>query len=470
MAYDGAPWRMGAGQLAAAVRARAISAREVVEAHLARIAEVNPRVNAVTVTLADDAIAAADAADRALAAGGDAGPLLGVPMTVKENIDVAGSATTNGLVVLKDAVPATDAPHIAKLKGAGAIVIGRTNMPDVGLRFHTDNALRGATLNPWDAARTPGGSSGGDAAALACGMSALGMGNDYGGSLRWPAQACGVMSLRPTLGRVPRFAAIPPEDGTMTAQLFSVHGPMARRADDLATAFAIMTAADARDPWWTPAQLEGPPLDAPVRVAVCADPAGEGVDPDVAAGVRRAAGALADAGYAVEEVDFPMVAEARDLYSTLVVTELRAVTYPLLEPLASDGAKAFLQLAFETVPALDLAGYVQAWETRNSIARAWSVFAERYPLALGPVGTQQPFPAGFDIAGRAEFGAGMKLLRLTVTVNLLGLPSVAMPAGLAGGLPQGVQIIGRRYREDTCLAAARAIEERLPPVAPIDPR
>lgn len=470
MARDEAPWRMSAGQLAAAVRAKAISAREVIESHLARIAEVNPSVNAITVPLADDALAAADAADRALAAGDEVGPLHGVPMTVKENIDVAGSATTNGLVLLKDAVAPADAPHIARLKAAGAIVIGRTNMPDVGLRFHTDNALRGATRNPWDAARTPGGSSGGDAAALACGMTALGMGNDYGGSLRWPAHACGVTSLRPTLGRVPRFAAVPPEDGTMTSQLFSVHGPMARRVDDLQAAFAIMAVGDPRDPWWTPAPAEGPPLGAPIRVAVCVDPAAEGVDAEVAAGVRRAADALADAGYAVEEIDAPMVAAARDLYSAMVVTELQAVTYQLLEPLASDGAKAFLQLAFQTVPALDLAGYVQAWEQRNGIARAWSVFMDRYPLVLGPVGTQQPFAVGFDIAGRDEFGAVMRLLRLTVTVNLLGLPSVAVPAGMAAGLPQGVQIIGRRYREDACLAAARAVEERLGVLTPIDPR
>lgn len=461
---------MSAGQIAAAVRARAISARAVVEAHLARIAEVNPRVNAITVTVADDALAAADAADRAIAAGERTGPLHGVPMTVKENIDVAGTATTNGLVILKDAVAAADAPHIARLKEAGAIVIGRTNMPDVGLRFHTENGLHGATLNPWDATRTPGGSSGGDAAALATGMTPLGMGNDYGGSLRWPAHACGVTSLRPTLGRVPRYASLPPEDGTMTAQLFSVNGPMARRVEDLSTAFAIMTAPDARDPWWTPAPLEGPPLGAPIRVAVTPDPAGEGVDADVAAGVRRAADALANAGYAVEEVDAPSIAAARNLYSQMVVTELRAVSYALIEPVASAGARAFLQLAFGSVAALDLAGYVQAWETRNSIAREWSLFMERYPLVLGPVGTQQPFVAGFDIAGAEEFGAVMRLLRLTVTVNLLGLPSVAVPAGLAAGLPQGVQIIGQRYREDACLAAARAVEDAIGVVTPIDPR
>src|SRR5215471_9540710 len=190
-------WRMGAWELAERVRSREVSRREVVEAHLRRIEDVNPRVNAISVVLADEALAAAEDADR-----GD-GPLAGVPVTIKENIDVAGSATTFGIVPLREALAREDAPHIAELRAAGAIPIGRTNMPELGMRWHTASALHGLTRNPWSAGHTAGASSGGDAVAVATGMTPLGMGNDGAGSLRWPAQCCGVAALRPSLGRVP---------------------------------------------------------------------------------------------------------------------------------------------------------------------------------------------------------------------------------------------------------------------------
>ena len=461
-------WRMGASELAQAIRTKKASSREAVDAHLARIEAVNPSVNAVTVVLADSARAAADAADRAVAAGQDLGPLHGVPMTIKENIDLVGSATTQGLVAMKDALPAIDAPHIKQMKAAGAIPIGRTNMPDVGLRYHTDNALRGPTKNPWDAGRTAGGSSGGEAAALATGMSPLGMGNDYGGSLRWPAQCCGVASLRTTLGRVPRASALPPEDAAITSQLFSVNGPMARHVRDLRLALSCMSGGDARDPWWTPAPLTGP--EVPRRVAVTVDPAGEGVDPDIAAGIRSAAAALRDAGYTVEEVEPPMVSQGRDLFARLITAELRLTLYPLLKGVASADALRFLELSFEVVPQLDYAGYVSAFASRSAVARAWRIFHAQYPLVLGPVVTMQPFPVGFDVAGPDQFSAVMTAFRLTGLVNLLGLPAAVVPVGVANGLAQGAQIIGDRYREDLCLAAAEAIEDRLGVVTPIDPR
>ncbi len=463
-------WRLGASDLAEAIRTKKVSSREAVEAHLARIDAVNPAVNAVTVVLAESARAAAVAADRAVASGAELGPLHGVPMTVKENIDVAGSATTNGLVVAKDAVPALDAPHIRQLKAAGAIPMARTNMPDVGLRYHTDNALRGATKNPWDGDRTPGGSSGGDAAALATGMTPLGMGNDYGGSLRWPAQCCGVTSLRTTFGRVPRASALPPGDAAMTSQLFSVNGPMARHVRDLRRALACMSGPDPRDAWWVPAPLAGREVPRPLRVAVTVDPGGEGVDADVAASVRKAADALRDAGYAVEEVEPPSVSQARDLFGRLLTSELRVGLYPLIKPFASPGAVQFLDLSLAAVFELDHAGYVAGFAERSSIARAWSQFHDQYPLVLGPVVTRQPFPVGFDVAGESEVAELIRDFRLTVTVNLLGLPSAAVPVGIANGLPQGVQLIGGRFREDLCLEAAEAIEQRLGVITPIDPR
>jgi amidase len=198
-------WKQGPAELAAIIAGKEASSAEVIDAHLARIADVNPHLNAITRVLGDEARAAARAADAALAAGEPLGPLHGVPFTVKQNIDLAGCATDNGVPALAQAISPVDAPIVERMKAAGAIPIGRTNCPDMALRVHTDSSLHGLTRNPWDPMRTAGGSSGGEAAALASGMSPVGLGNDIGGSLRNPASCCGIASLKPSAGMVPSF-------------------------------------------------------------------------------------------------------------------------------------------------------------------------------------------------------------------------------------------------------------------------
>jgi amidase len=401
-------------------------------------------------------------ADTVLAAGAEVPALHGVPFTVKENIDVSGSPTTQGFIAFEGAVADVDAPHIAQLRAAGAIPLARTNLPDFGLRWHTDNALRGPTLNPWDASRSPGGSSGGDAAALATGMSPLGMGNDYGGSLRVPAQFCGVASLRPTLGRAPFAMAFPPEDFPITVQLMAVQGPMARRVGDLRLALQHMCDQDPRDPWWSPAPLEGPPLSR--RVAVWRG----GDDAQVAAGVDAAAGALADAGYDIDEVDPPMLHEAARLWGSLVASDTRILAAVLGPALGADALR-FLDTMFELTPDLDKMGYVEGLVARQGVARAWSRFQAERPLILGPVSTRSPFPVGRDLDGPAAVDEIRESMRLVLAVNVLGLPAAAVPVGASDGVPQAVQLIGPRYREDLCLDAAEAIESRLGILTPIDP-
>src|SRR5918911_3505773 len=213
---------------------------------------------------------AAERAEAQLAAGQAVGPLHGVPFTVKENVDVAGTATTHGVAAFAGNVAPADAPAVAHLRAAGAIPVGRTNMGELALRWHTHSALGGATRNPHDAALTPGGSSGGDAVAVATGMVTLGVGNDLGGSLRFPAQCCGIVALRPSLGRVARASALPPEDMPVGNQLLNVDGPLALRVADLRLALEVMSAPSPRDPWHAPAPLSGPP--APRRVTVFSPP------------------------------------------------------------------------------------------------------------------------------------------------------------------------------------------------------
>ena len=224
-------WQKPATELARLIADRKVSSVEVVEAHLHRIEAVNPKVNAIVRVLADEARAGAALADQAVARGDRLGPLHGVPFTVKENIDVAGLPTTWGVPALSGAVVPMDAPVVQRMREAGAIPIGRTNLPDMGLRVTTDSSLHGITRNPWNPLRTTAGSSGGEAAALATGMSPIGLGNDLGGSLRNPANACGIASIRPSAGRVPDAGFVPREDYLMAVQLMNVQGPMARRID-----------------------------------------------------------------------------------------------------------------------------------------------------------------------------------------------------------------------------------------------
>ena len=462
-------WQWSATNLASAIRERRLSSHDVIEAHLERIEAVNPKVNAVTVVLADDALRAAREADKAVAAGDDVGPLHGVPITVKEGFDVVGSATTHGIVALRDSMQVIDAPVVAHLKQAGAIPIGRTNLPNYGLRYHTDNDLRGATLNPWDASRTPGGSSGGEAAAIATGMSPLGVGGDMGGSLRYPAQCCGVTSIRPSLGRVSRTSSsIFPDSPLFYEQIASVNGPMARHVGDLRLALDVMSRADPGDPLWMPAMRLGQAGPGPVKVAVTADPAGHGVSPAVAEGVATAAAVLADAGYAVEQVDPPLIDESTRTLEQISIMEIESYLPGLRETISAD-ARRFLNGLVGDITA-DLPSYMKAIATRHEIAREWNLFLERYSLVLGPVSTMPPFEVGYDVSGPDQIRRFIESIGLTEVCNLLGLPSVAVPVQVVDGLPQGVQLIGRRYHEDLCFDAAEAIERQQGVFTPIDPR
>lgn len=463
-------WGLGAGELAAAIREKRVSSREAVQAHLDRIEAVGPRVNAVVRVLGDEALRAAGEADRRLGSGEDVGPLHGVPITVKENVDVAGSATTQGVAIFAEAVPEIDAPHVAQLRGAGAIPIGRTNLPDFALRWHTDNAVHGPTRNPWDASRTAGGSSGGEGAALATGMTPLGVGNDLGGSLRWPAQCNGICSLKPTQGRIPQASAIEPVDSPVSIQLMAVQGPMARHVADLRLAFALMTRPSPRDPWYVPVPLAladvMPPV--PSRVAVVVDPAGRRASPQVATGVRRAADALGAAGYEVEEVEPPDVGRAAEAWLNLLGADIR-IMWQLMSPLVSADANTFMNTFLDMVPPVDMAAQMQAFMARQGIARAWAEFQLTYPLVVAPISTDPPFPVGADLTA-VGIRTILDSMSMVVAVNLLGLPAAAVPVGVEEGLPQAVQVIGPRFREDLCLAAAEAVEATCGIPTPIDPR
>ncbi|MFJ3610681.1 amidase [Streptomyces hydrogenans] len=464
-------WKLSAAEQADAVRKAEVSAVELVDSHLERISEVNPRANAVTQLLAERAREDAARTDRRRAAGETLGPLAGVPFTVKESIAVEGVPTTFGVERFRDLVASTDAPPVARLRAAGAVPIGHSNIPTLILAgMHTRSELFGDTVNPWDGGRTPGGSSGGDAVAVATGMAAIGLGNDSGGSVRVPAQFCGVAGLKPSTGRFPadhRFLG--PDDPGPASQLLVTDGPLARTVGDLRLAYEVLAGTDPRDPRAVPVPAYGEPLPGPVKVAVVTDPGGHGVHPTVRGAVAVAADALRDAGYEVREVrDVPRMDEALEAYGRITATEF-APSWPAVRGLLGEGGDRYLEMAMERTPPANAAEFMHLMGLWMNIRRSWAEFLDAYPLLLGPVFTEPPVEPGLesrDRSGRDRVASGMRLCTVS---SFVGVPGVAVPTGTADGLPTGVQIIGRAFREDLCLDAAQAIEDRLGVLTPIDP-
>lgn len=453
------PWQLGAVELAAAIRDRRITATAAVESSIARMRATNGSVNAVTMDLSEAAIDAAHRRDKAMAAGDAPGPLHGVPVTIKENVDQKGLPNTNGVVAFADKIAPDDSAVVANLLKAGAVVIGRTNTPEFSLRWFTDNPLRGRTDNPWNRDVTPGGSSGGAAASVALGIGTIAHGNDLGGSLRYPAYACGVATIRPSLGRVPAFNPGSAEERPPSLQLMSVQGPIARTVRDVRLALAAMAAPDHRDPWWVPAPLDGPPMAKPIRVAVTKDAAGTACHPAVAQAIDEAAAHLSNAGYAVEAVDPPLVAEIAEAWRNLLNTDLRSVMQNAVREHGSDDINRIIGNYETDVPQMDLPGYTRALADRTRLLRGWNAFLARYPLVLAPVSQVPPYPQDEDKKGPERMRRMLEEQTMLYAVNLLGLPAAAVPTGLHEGVPIGVQIIGPRFREDLCLDAAQAIED-----------
>lgn len=460
-------WRLTASELAGMIRKGDVSAVEAVRSYLARIASINPKVNAITNVLEESALKVAREVDRKRIAGEESGPLAGVPFTVKENIDVAGSATTHGVPALRNALPSADAPIVERLRRAGAILIGRTNLPDFSMRFHTSSQLYGDTINPWNPRFSPGGSSGGEGVALATGMSALGLGNDAGGSVRVPALFGGVAALKPSYGRFPGDRTVGPRDLTLSSQWIPVDGVLARSVEDLRVALHILSGPDARDPRAVPAPLVGPPASR--RVGVTLDPGGQGVHPTVRAAVEAAAAVLEEGGYSIEYVDVPRLQDSIDAYSKLILTEF-SLAWPTLRRLLSPDGRRYMELGMAQQAPVDLAEYIQLTAVHQGIQRDWAQFLEQSPLLLGPVFTELPVAPGFDALGAEENALVSRALRLCTASSFAGVPAVVVPTSLVDGLPQGVQIIAGLYREDLCLDAAAVIQARCGRLAPIDPR
>jgi amidase len=460
-------WRLSAKELAALIRSKKVSAVDAATAALARLDAVNPRINAVVDHRPEDVLAQAGAIDAAIVRGDDAGPLAGVPVTVKVNIDQQGFATTNGLKIQRDVIAKTNSPVIDNLRKAGAVILGRTNCPAFSYRWFTTNLIHGDTKNPRDPAITPGGSSGGAGAAVAAGIGHIAHGTDIAGSIRYPAYACGVHGLRPTLGRVAAFNASLPER-TIGPQISAVSGPLARTIDDLRIALAAMSPQDLRDPWWVPAPLQGPPRGK--RAALCLSP--DGLEPvaEVKAAVADAGKRLERAGWTVEEIaNAPPLREAAELQTKLWLGDGYEAQLDAAEREGDPGALACLRGNRAKVHPFDASAFSKTLVRRATLTREWQLFFEIYAVLLMPVSGELPFPDGLDRRDDDSFARVWRAQMPQIGIPFMGLPGLTVSTGLVGRVPVGVQIVSGRYREDLCLLAGEAIEAGGTPSTPVDP-
>src|ERR1700675_3527733 len=393
-------WRLSAKDIAALIKSKKVSAKEAASSALARLDAVNSSINAVVDHRPEDVLAQASLIDGRIARGEDPGPLAGVPVTIKVNIDQQGFATTNGLKLQRDLIAATNSPVVDNLRKAGAVMLGRTNCPAFSYRWFTTNLLHGDTKNPRDPAITPGGSSGGAGAAVAAGIGHIAHGTDIAGSIRYPAYACGVHGLRPTVGRIAAFNASLPER-PIGPQISAVSGPLARTIGDLRMALAAMSAHDARDPWGVPAPPEGPPR--PKRAALCLRPDGLETVAEVKAAVADAGKRLERAGWTVEEVETPPLREAAELQTKLWLGDGYEAQLAAAEREGDPGALACLRGNRAKVFPFDAAAFSQALTRRATLTREWLQFFEIYSVLLMPVSAELPFPDGLDLRDDASF-------------------------------------------------------------------
>ncbi|HEV3352224.1 MAG TPA: amidase [Acidimicrobiales bacterium] len=452
----------GAAALAARIRAGERSARDAVDECLAAIDAVNGELNAVVQLVPGRARTEAAAADARQAAGKELGPLHGVPVTIKDCFATEGIVTTVGTTGLRSFVPDADDVTVARLRAAGAIVVGKTNCPELLMGFESDNLVYGRTVNPYDASRTCGGSSGGEAAIVGAGASPLGLGSDSGGSLRVPAHFCGVPTLKPTHGRVPITSAVFPSAGPFS-RLRAI-GTLAPTVDDLALALGVLAGPDGRDPAAAPVPLPDPTTVAleSLRVAAYTDDGVSAPTPETVAAVETAALVLEKAGASVETARLPVAGEAVELYTGILGGDGGAGLRRVLEAVGTTEpsppiANMLAFLSADVPPASQYADTLARWDRFRLAAME---FLDRFDVVLSPVAGVPALPHGTTFEHLSAFG-------YVFTHNLTGWPAAVVRAGTSPeGLPIGVQIAAAPWREDRALAVAKHVEAALGPFPP----
>jgi len=454
---------LSASDIARLVNRKELSPVEVVEAYLSRIEKLNPEINAFSCIDYEGARTQARRAEKIASHGDELPPLLGVPITIKSCIDVAGLRCEAGSRLRAGYVPAQDATLVARLRQAGAILLGNTSTPEALMAYHTDNELQGRTNNPWDLKRTPGGSSGGEAAAIAACMSAGGIGSDGGGSIRVPAHFCGICGLKPTPGRVPGTGHYPAGYGPFS--FLGVVGPMARTVEDLRLLFNVIAGYDYPDPASSPVPLEAfaGHHKQNLRIGYYVDDGFRPVTAETGNAVEQAAHALTDAGYRVEQFLPDVLDRARELWFVIFVECSALLLRPMVsgkENEISSNLREFLAMAVE-YPPLTAERLLHTLLERDELRLRLQQRMETLPILLAPVCTSPAFrheDVGWGPGHPADY---LRTMTYSQHYNLLGNPVAVVPVGKSPeGLPIGVQVIGRPYREDEVLAVASQLQER----------
>jgi len=469
MAFAGELNFAPAHKLLAMLRAREISSIELTRIFYDRISKVNPRLNAIVTLCEERALKEAAEADRRLSADSGVRPLEGLPITIKDCISSAGVRSTDGMKILEHNVPERDAPTVARYRQAGAVMIGKTNIPEMAMDYDCDNPVFGATSNPWNPGRVPGGSSGGEAAALAAGLSALGLGSDYGGSIRVPSHFSGVVGLKPTWGTIPGSGHLfgpfdPFVPGPPPIVSMATIGPMARYVDDLTLAFNILRGPDPSSPYTVPSNEARPEtVDIKkVRCAVFTDGGGVPVSSEIRAAVEHAGKALQKAGAEVEEAT-PPIQRAAELWLLYATADGGQALNAAMGDKVSLSRARLRQFLFQPQPSKSAAEFFGIAIQRDMFRIELAKFMERYPIVIGAPFCVTAFEHGtleVDIDGSKcpLFEANWPAL----WVNCAGLPAAVVSAGRDKyGLPIGVQVVGRAFGEETVLAIAKALEQEL---------
>lgn len=451
--------RWSALQTARKIRTKDVSVVEVTQAHIARMEAVNPTLNAITTPVAE----ALDTASKLDAAGipDECGPLYGVPVTTKINVDQAGYPNSNGVPAYKNNAGPLDSPVVENLKQAGAIIIGRTNTPEFSMRWSTSNPLHGVSLNPWDATVTPGGSSGAAAAAVASGVGAMAHGNDLGGSLRYPAYCCGVATIRPSFGRVPAGNPNQANERPPLTQTMSVQGPIARSIADLRAGLQVMSMRSSLDPLYVNAPDSGRPRRGDITVGYALNPFDAPLDPAVQTAMTTAIAGLKSAGIATRDVTPPHADELVELWGGLLMTETRHTLHSAIKDHGSPEMNRTLAAYFDRFPALDVDGLFAALARKIAVQRAWSQMFDEVDLLMMPTSLLRPFQNDLDFTAPDRIPELLDAQKPLFAINLLGLPSVALPTHIQDGLPLGVQLVAPMHDDWFALDVAERLEHEL---------
>ncbi len=460
-------WKINGYEISALLNKKEVSATEICNNLIEHIEKINPKINAIVVETFEDAKKQAKIIDKKIKEGENIGTLAGVPTTIKVNTDQIGYPSTNGLRIQKDLIAKKDSPVVKNLRNSDALMLGKTNTPAFSIHWFTRNSLHGHTLNPHNKNITPGGSSGGAAAATAAGMGAIGHGTDIAGSIRYPAYACGIHGLRPSIGRVPMINYTTP-DRHIGGQIMAVSGPLARSIKDLELALKVMSRENYDDPWWTPLSFSLPMPEK--KIALLKKIEGLKIDPIISAELDLVAKRLEDSGWVIEEPKAPNFQEAAKFQATLWLGEFRRTGGEAITKENDPDSNFIYSQMSRRCSDTSLEKFMDSLQQRARISREWNKFFDQYPIILCPITGDIPFPDLKDLESEESFDLVFDSMLPQIAPPYMGLPGLSFATSQTKQkIPLGVQIISRKFREDLLLNVGYDLEKYYPKIEPVLP-